>query len=125
MSLRYQILGIPTNINEVVDRAQRTGEMPKAYATRKMINSLDPNTRPFMYEVGVRIGRTRVPVHLWKRSFNHFVKGLDDSRPDFTAADNLAHERAEDLAAKLSQKGIPVLYNNEIYCSPANSEPAN
>jgi len=125
MALRYRLLGIPINIDEVVDRAQRTGEMPEAYSTRKMINSLVPDTRPFMYEVGVRIGRTRVPVHQWEKSFNHFVKGLDDGRPDFTAADNLAHKRAEDLAAELSQKGIPVLYNGEIYCSPENSEPAD
>jgi len=125
MSLRYKLLGIPANIDEVIDRAQRTGEMSEAYAKRNMINSLDPHTRPFMYEVGVRIGRTRVPVYRWERSFNHFVKGIDDCRLDFVTADRVAQERVEELAAELSRKGIPVLYNNEIYCSPVNSEPAD
>ena len=121
MSLRYSLLGIPANLHEVVDRARRTGEMSEVYATRNMINSLDPQTRPFMYEVGVKIGRARVPVNRWERSFNNFVKGLDDSRPDFVAVDRVAQERAKALAAELSQKGIPVLYNGEIYCSPVNS----
>lgn len=123
MSLRYRLFGIPANVDEVVERAQRTGEIPESYATRTQVGTLVPDCQIFKYKVGVKIGRTKVPVHQWERSFNHFVKGLDDDRPDFVVADHCAHEKAEEVASELSQEGIPVFYNGEIYCSPKNSEP--
>ena len=122
MSLRY-LFGIPANINEVVARAQRTGEIPEVYATRQNIGTLVPDAQRFRYKVGVRIGKATVPISQWEQSFNRFVQGIDDDRPDFTASGHITHIRAEDLATELSQRGIPVLYNGEIYCSPINSEP--
>ncbi len=123
MSLRFKLLGIPANVAEVVERAQRTGETPEVYTTRTQVGTLVPNCQTFIYNIGVKIGKAKVLTHQWKKSFDNFVKGLDDNRFDFTSADHRAHERAEKTAVELSQKGIPVFYEGEIYCSPKNSEP--
>lgn len=135
MSLRYQLLGIPANIDEVVDRAQRTHEMPEVYPTRGVVNgftAVNPvapecsnGAQKVQYRIKVRIGRTKITAAQWEKWFNGFVFGIDNHRSDFVAEDRFARERAEDLAAELSRKGIPVLYNDEIYCSPVNSEPAD
>ena len=123
MSLRYQLFGIPANGNEVVDRAKITGEMPEVYATRKNIGTIVPDAQRFRYKVAVRIGKTKVLMTQWEQSFNRFVQGLDDDRPDFTASGHIAHQVAEDLATELSQKGIPILYNGDILCS-STKQPA-
>jgi len=122
MTLKYILLEITATIDEVVNRAQRTSEMPEVYATRKITPSLDPYTRPFKYEVNVKVGRKKFVVETWERSFDNFVSGLDDNRPDFVAAGDYANERAKIFAIKLSQKGISVLYCNMIYSSPRNTE---
>lgn len=120
MSLRYKLFGIPASVEEVVDRAQRTGEIPEVYPNSKIVDGFDCSDTyspqnswhalKIRYEIIVRIGKTKVIDQQWERWFKNFVLGIDDKRYDFVSQGHLAHERAEDLAAQLSQKGIPVLY---------------
>lgn len=115
MSLKYTLFGIPSNLDEAIDRVQRTGEIPEVYVSRKIVNSLDPFYRPFQYTVGLAFGKTKVPVHRWKQSFPNFVQGIDDARWDFVDADCCARERAEDLVAQISQRAIPVFYAGDLF----------
>lgn len=117
MSLRYRLLGIPTNIDEVVERAKRTGEIPEIYSTRQNIGTLVPNCQRFKYRIGVKIGRVKVRAYEWVRSFTNFVQEVDSGRADFVIADKVSFMEVQGLARELSQKGVQVLCGNEIFCS--------
>lgn len=115
MTLLYWLFGRPGNIDEVVDRARRTGEISEVYATRRNVGTLVPATQRFEYRVGVRIGKIKVWIDKWEQTFEFFVQELNKGRYDFVAAEEDAQEKVRKLAEELNRRGIMVLYGNEIY----------
>ena len=90
MSLQYRLFKSPGNVSEIVDRAQRTGELPEVYATRQNIGTLVPTAQRFEYAVNVCMGRTRVSVCRWEKAFEFFCEQLNSDRYDFVAANEYA-----------------------------------
>ena len=117
MSLKYRVFGIPANVDEVVARAQETGEVSEVYTRRQNMGCLVSGCQMFKYEIGVKLRKMRVTAYEWEKSFENFVEGIDDDRFDFVTTNRASHERARELAKDLARKGIPVLYAGETYSS--------
>lgn len=126
MSIRYRLFKIPVNVDEVADRTQKTNEIPIMYAKRKQKGTLVPGLQTFSYEIGVKLGKLKVPLRSWERTFENFVLGLDNNRGDFLNSDNYAHIMSLKTAKELNSSGVTVKLGDCIYCAPQRySPPAN
>lgn len=113
MRMIKKLLKIPTSVDEVVERAQRTGEVPEIIATRQFVPAQVPNNTFLKYELGLRIGRAKIIINKKEWSKKQVEYPNENAKFDSICTqhvDEHHQQQAQALIFQLCKKGIKVDY---------------
>ena len=102
MGLIYKLLGFPTTIEEMADKAKKSRRVPDVFFDRSKESTLVVGSAPYKYRVGVRVGLFRLITDEWRFTIEGYVPEVDGRSSRLEAEDERAEQIAYDLANRLA-----------------------
>lgn len=115
-SLLYKLFKIPRTIEEVVEKSNKTKEIPEVFLKRFRGSTLAPGSSIFNYKVGVKLGWFGFTLYGFKESLSNYVHGVDNpARLEKTDefVKNIAYKLADELSNTNGCRVVKI--NGEFY----------